>query len=266
MIIRIFLSICIASSLFFIIGCANNTKLSANKKQQVKPLMLTLKPMSFQLCNCPKKKDFNQHKIDSIAVITFVNLEEKNNSTSVMPCGRREKYKKFTYLNNPGDFIAGLSEKIILESYKFDVIERRHLRDLLKEHHLNLTGIIKPADVKEIGKITGVDALLLGEIYTANSGLLGTWRGGACIFTPTATIDVSLRLVDVETAKILWICSVHRTSLNYLKEPFSITAEEAIKDMSKIRRALQGRDSDMNPIRYVAKNALYEAFETLLSN
>jgi len=46
----------------------------------------------------------------------------------------------------------------------FDVVDRTHLKSLLKEHELALTGLIDPKTTRKIGEIAGVHALITGTI------------------------------------------------------------------------------------------------------
>lgn len=46
----------------------------------------------------------------------------------------------------------------------FRVVERTHLKTILKEHKLALTGVIDPTTAKKLGQIAGVDALVTGTI------------------------------------------------------------------------------------------------------
>ena len=46
----------------------------------------------------------------------------------------------------------------------FRIVDRTHLRTILKEHKLALTGVIDPTTAKKLGQIAGVDALVTGTI------------------------------------------------------------------------------------------------------
>ena len=46
----------------------------------------------------------------------------------------------------------------------FEVVDRTHLKTLLKEHKLAETGVIDPSTAKKLGQIAGVDALVTGTI------------------------------------------------------------------------------------------------------
>lgn len=64
-----------------------------------------------------------------------------------------------------GRFIAEeLSVDLTTDAQKFEVIDRMHLKSLLKEHKLTLSGLLSQETVKEIGQISGVDALVTGTV------------------------------------------------------------------------------------------------------
>ena len=46
----------------------------------------------------------------------------------------------------------------------YEVVDRTHLKALLKEHKLSSTGLIDPATARELGRIAGVDALITGTV------------------------------------------------------------------------------------------------------
>jgi len=64
-----------------------------------------------------------------------------------------------------GRFISEeVSINLILAAPKFTVIDRNHLRTILREQKLSMSGLMDPKNQKKLGKILGVDALLLGSI------------------------------------------------------------------------------------------------------
>jgi len=68
----------------------------------------------------------------------------------------------------------------------FEIIDRVHLKSILAEHKLALTGVIDPKTARQLGRIAGVDALLTGSV------------------TPFGdNIRVSVKVLDTETAMII---------------------------------------------------------------
>lgn len=68
----------------------------------------------------------------------------------------------------------------------FEVIDRTHLKVLLKEHKLAVTDIMDPSTARKLGQIAGVDALITGTI------------------TPFGdTVRLSVKILDTTTAKVI---------------------------------------------------------------
>lgn len=64
-----------------------------------------------------------------------------------------------------GRFVSEeISTNMVLYARGFSVIDRNHLRTILKEQKLGMSGLMDPENQKKLGKILGVDALILGTI------------------------------------------------------------------------------------------------------
>jgi TolB-like protein len=104
---------------------------------------------------------------DTIAVVDFTDLQ--GNVTEL------------------GRFLAEeFSVALAGEGKEFEVVDRTHLKSILKEHKLSSTGIIDPQTARQLGKIAGVGALVTGTI------------------TPFGdSIRISVKVLDTETAKVI---------------------------------------------------------------
>lgn len=112
-----------------------------------------------------------------------------------------------------------------------DVVERRRLDAVLREHDLAASGILDPSTLKKMGRILGVDAIFVGTVANnvpRQSYLLvsqsqsinintvtpvqGRLRNEGAAFgipdsqvlTSAAQASLIARMVDVETGSILW--------------------------------------------------------------
>ncbi len=129
-----------------------------------------------------------------------------------------------------GDVAADLLTQDLLR-HGADVVERSRLQSLLQEQHLAANSMLDPSTIKKIGKILGVDAIFVGTVASnvpSQSFLVTTPRhthygtvtpvGGSNVSTYSGPIGVPdsqvvtsaaqssliARMVDVETASILW--------------------------------------------------------------
>jgi hypothetical protein len=68
----------------------------------------------------------------------------------------------------------------------FKVIDRVHLKSIIKEHKLSATGLIDPKTARQLGKIAGVEALVTGTI------------------TPFGeSVRVTVKVLDTATAEVI---------------------------------------------------------------
>jgi TolB-like protein len=92
-------------------------------------------------------------------------------------------------VNELGRFIAEeLSGGLINASKNFDVIDRNHLKSLMAEHKLSMSGLIDPNTVKKLGKIAGAEVMVTGSL------------------TPFGdSIRVSCKAIDTTTARVIGV-------------------------------------------------------------
>lgn len=163
-------------------------------------------------------------------------------------------------------------------SYGFKVVERAQLESVLQEHHIAVSGYLSPETTREIGRILGVDVLLVGEVssYTPPRTELtmtssrktetrpvmaqevmkmpdGTYVGytrpaGTEVsrsyevhpveYTINAEVGIIAKLVDVETAEIIWVGSTNSTSASPLDAADAV-ARNLVKSFAKEINKLQ---------------------------
>lgn len=154
----------------------------------------------------------------------------------------------------------------------FKVVERAQLESVLQEHGLSVSGYLSPETTREIGRILGVDTILVGEVssYTPSRTELTTTtshrtesrpvytqeivtlpdgtqtsymrKTGTQVsrsfeerptsYTISAEVGVIAKLVDVETAEIVWIGSLNSSSPNALEAADNV-AKRLVKSFSK---------------------------------
>ena len=167
--------------------------------------------------------------------------------------------------------VENLFAKYLIAS-GFKVVERAQLESVLREHHISVSGYLSPETTREIGRILGVDVLLIGEmssytpartelkmsatrrtesrpVYTQDVMQLpdGTYVGytrnvGTQVshstevqpteYTINARVGIIAKLVDVETAEIIWIGSDDASSPNALNAADDI-ARALVKSFTK---------------------------------
>lgn len=134
-------------------------------------------------------------------------------------------------------FRKGLTDTLIsslARSKDLRVVERTRMEALLSELGLQQTGAVTPETVRKVGKILGVEALLMGS-YTA--------------IGPMLRIDA--RIVDVETSKVLTAEEVNGPSDDF----FSLEEDLVDKILAGLNRKRDGE---------ALENRGEEGFEALL--
>ena len=85
---------------------------------------------------------------------------------------------------------------------RFKILERSKIDEIVKEQKLGMTGFIDPAKAVKVGKVAGVDAILMGSISSTATG-----------------VAITARLIDTETGTIITAKDAFsdRTSLQDIK-------------------------------------------------
>jgi TolB-like protein len=110
----------------------------------------------------------------NVAVVDFVDLS--GNSTEL------------------GRFLAEeLSVNLTITAKGFQVIDRNHLKEILRENKLASTGIIDSQTAKRLGQITGVDALITGTVTPFGDSIRLTVKAldtGTAAMVAAANLDL----------------------------------------------------------------------------
>ncbi|WP_424245496.1 hypothetical protein Dip510_000428 [Elusimicrobium posterum] len=154
----------------------------------------------------------------------------------------------------------------------FVIVERAKIEQVLNEHNLSITGYLSPETTKMIGKILGVDLLLMGEITsympekttlalvetrqtrsepvyvtqrvpqadgsvvskTTNMGTKVTRQRDVSPseYTINAQVGIVAKLVDVQSAEIVWIGTDTGSSSSSQNAVDSV-AKKLIKSLKK---------------------------------
>lgn len=173
--------------------------------------------------------------------------------------------------------VENLFAKYLIES-GFKVVERAQLEQVLKEHNISVSGYLSPETTRKIGQILGVDVLLIGEVtsytptrtgvtmvatrrteaqpvyaqnvmklpdgsyasYTQNVGTQYTHSTDVrpSQYTINAQVGIIAKLVDVETAEIVWIGSLSDESSSAL-DAADYIARSLVKSFTKELAKLQ---------------------------
>ncbi len=131
-----------------------------------------------------------------------------------------------------GRGMTDLLVKHLVQDGTYSVVERRALDKILAEQNFSTSDRANPASAAQIGKLLGVDAIILGTITqfggetnkTNVGGAGGGWGGwgigGVGHSKTKAIVTVDCRIVDIDTGEILAVADGHgessRSSTNLL--------------------------------------------------
>jgi curli biogenesis system outer membrane secretion channel CsgG len=110
-----------------------------------------------------------------------------------------------------GEGVADELVTYLLETNRFRIIEREEVNKVLEEQNLGKDGLIDPQTAAKIGKILGVQYLVIGRIteFTTkdDNDILANPNDenpmGMIITTSTSRVAIDARMVDAATAEIL---------------------------------------------------------------
>ena len=114
-----------------------------------------------------------------------------------------------------GKGIRDLMVEDLVKGGVYSVIERAALEKILQEQNFSNSDRANPASAAEIGKVLGVDSIIIGSITqfgrddkntnvkTGAFGRFGAAIGGVGRSKATAVVAITARMIDVNTAEIL---------------------------------------------------------------
>lgn len=72
-------------------------------------------------------------------------------------------FQDFSGLSGSGEIAAATFEKYLLLG-NYNLVERRRVNEIIKEQGFGASGAVDPATIRKLGKLLGVDALVLGSL------------------------------------------------------------------------------------------------------
>lgn len=103
-----------------------------------------------------------------------------------------------------GASVADMLTTEMLKTYKYDLVERSQIEQILQEQSLGMQGVTENAIAMKIGKILGVQGVIVGTVPEFGTRAV---RG-----TDLPTVGINIRMIDTETGSIIWTVSDAATS------------------------------------------------------
>jgi tetratricopeptide (TPR) repeat protein len=151
--------------------------------------------------------------VNKLAVLSFGNLSSYSSKDAGIDLGT--KLADYLTAELVKDYRGGDKSKIYIKGVRtnvFNVIERTQLDQVLKEQNFQISGAVDDNQAVEIGKLLGLDALVLGSLsYTYKDEkeevLKNTDKDGKITYTypikRTVTAEARMKIISVKTAQIL---------------------------------------------------------------
>jgi hypothetical protein len=143
------------------------------------------------------------------------------------------EFSNYSGTPGAGKIIADKVEQFLVYggSNTYKVITRMELDHILREYNLRAIGILNSTTAKKIGKLAGVDAIIIGNVqnykvetsrWVKNPG----YGPAITVFKRTATVSFSIKVINTMTGEVVWSDNAHgafwreasEDSLRYLEE------------------------------------------------
>ena len=90
----------------------------------------------------------------------------------------------------------------------FDLVDYEQLSTIAKMHSVNMSGLVDPATAVAVGKFAGAQFMVVGNLtgLTTKENTVGYQhgnKGGLGVDEHVVTANVSMRIVDIETGRIV---------------------------------------------------------------
>ncbi len=217
---------------------------------------LVLHPREMQPFNSNISPNFPDYGIKNIAVLPFKESAKTEGGMYVPQYATMEHtpIPKFVHLQNDGEIAARLMENALLATFKYQPVDRTMIDQLIEEMEFQLSANVNQETVVRIGNLTGADAVLSGTVNQALAALQYQSYGDVVYAAYIGYVHLELRLTDVETGDVIWLCEIQRNSLNYIDKSISISNS---KDIQKVEQF--GGPSQNDIVMFVMRKAMEEA-------
>ena len=141
--------------------------------------------MSTEVSSIEENPDASQRNIDYKPFVAVFPFEDANART------------EFTKL---GQTLTEMIITALIQGDRFNVMERVQLEKILKEQSLSQTGVIDAETAIEVGKLSGLEGVVVGSLSQLKS-----------------SIEADARLIEVETSKALAAASARVTNVDDIR-------------------------------------------------
>lgn len=121
-------------------------------------------------------------------------------------------FQSYTPERTDGRYAADMITIELLFS-GFNVLERRYIKEVLQELQLQVSGLTDEKALVEIGKILGVDLLMVGAVTFY----------GYDIIKGISNVGISARIIEVESGKVVWAMGATKRSSSLQESMYNVS-------------------------------------------
>jgi curli biogenesis system outer membrane secretion channel CsgG len=99
---------------------------------------------------------------------------------------------------------ADILTTALVKQTDYDIFERERLNSVMKEQNLGSSGRVDPSTAAKIGKIIGVQYIVTGAVTEYGQSKAGGGGGGVHVGKKGYAASVDIRIIDVNTSRILF--------------------------------------------------------------
>jgi TolB-like protein len=162
-----------------------------------------------------------------------------------------------------GTYMAEELVTNLVQIGNFQVVERQLLHKVLGELKIEQSGAIDPATAKEVGKLTGVDAIVTGSITDLSAFVAVNCR---LIDTTTGQVFGAAKATLTKDADLTKLLTTALTNEGAAVDPPTYTAAHAVatKDIGMLRVALKSVLPSQRAVRWTFELTNRDAQQPLL--
>jgi len=134
---------------------------------------------------------------------------------------------------NSGNAVAGFVTGELLKHKRYRIIERSKIKSVLDEQDLQISDLIDPETAVKIGKMLGVDGVILGSVSEYEMDKTQVYIHMIPIITKEYKVGATLRMIDVTNGEIVYAHSACGKSGNSFTEAGRLSARQLLGPLPK---------------------------------
>lgn len=180
----------------------------------------------------------DQQSIRTLAVLEFA-------WTRPVP-EKAPKGWSYGHMGSAGEVVANAVAASLLKLNMYTIKERSEIKRILDEHELQLSELLANGRYMEVGRLTGVDGLVIGHVSLANLAMKG--------ILVQIELSFDCRCVSTRTGNVHWTMAGSK-SVTWANKigPWTNALAEELMDILKDRLEHPGREPPPGPTGRAAK-------------